>query len=106
MMTLLAVSPDKRGQFKKDFFGKVFYCKPTYYTRERRAFLDEFPTVFRYITDLKRDDPRNAPLALQQAESRFVIGTVCRRLTEESPGTPILTIHDSVMTTPPHAETV
>ena len=46
------------------------------------------------------------PLALQRAESQFVIGTVCRRLVEEFPDTPILTVHDSVMTTPPHVDVV
>src|SRR5690349_17680546 len=85
------------------FFGKVFYCKSTYYTKERRAFFAEFPTLFTHITKLKAKDPRNAPLALQRTESRFVIGTVCKRIVQESPDTPLLTIHDSVMTTPAHA---
>lgn len=89
-----------------DFFGKVFYCKPNYYTRERKAFLAEFPTVLEHITRLKKDDPRNAPLALQRAESDFVIGTVCRRILNESPETPLWTIHDSVMTTTSRAEFV
>jgi hypothetical protein len=105
MMGILAVPSEERKKFKGDFFGKVFYCKSTYYTKERRAFLDEFPTVFQHITSLKRDDPRNAPLALQRTESQFVIGTVCRRLVEEFPITPVLTIHDSILTTPYHAET-
>jgi hypothetical protein len=60
--------------------------------------LAEFPTVLEHITRLKQDDPRNAPLALQRAESEFVIGTVCKRILKESPGTPLWTIHDSIMT--------
>ena len=101
MMTALAIPINRhsRDAFKGDFFGKVFYCKPTYYTKERKAFLAEFPTVLENITRLKKDDPRNAPLALQRAESEFVIGTVCKRILKDSPSTPIWTIHDSIMTT-------
>jgi hypothetical protein len=101
MMRALGIPINKpnRDAFKEDFFRKVFYCKPTYYTRERKAFLAEFPTVLEHITRLKQDDPRNAPLALQRAESEFVIGIVCKRLLKDSPETPLWTIHDSIMTT-------
>jgi hypothetical protein len=106
MMTTLSIPINKvnRDAFKAEFFGKVFYCKPNYYTRERKAFLAEFPTVLEHITRLKNDKPRNAPLALQRAESDFVIGTVCKRILKESPETPLWTIHDSIMTTASRGE--
>jgi hypothetical protein len=108
MMTALGIPINKpnRSAFKAEFFGKVFYCKPNYYTRERKAFMAEFPTVLQHITRLKKDDPRNAPLALQRAESDFVIGTVCKRILNESPETPLWTIHDSVTTITSRAEFV
>jgi len=94
----IPISTERRDTFKKEFFGKVFYCKPNYYTKERKAFQHEFPTVLEFVNRLKKDDPRNAPLALQRAESDFVIGTVCKRILKESPETPLWTIHDSIMT--------
>jgi hypothetical protein len=108
MMTVLGIPINKlnRDAFKAEFFRKVFYCKPNYYTRERKAFLAEFPTVLEHITRLKKDDPRSAPLALQRAESDFVIGTVCKRILKESPETPLWTIHDSIMTTASRGEFV
>lgn len=93
----IPITSEKREAFKKEFFGKVFYCKPNYYTKERKAFQAEFPTVLEHINTLKKDDPRNAPLALQRAESDFVIGTVCKRILKEFPETPLWTIHDSIM---------
>ena len=102
----IPISKESRDAFKQDFFGRVFYCKPKYYTKERKAFKAEFPTVFEYITKLKKDDSRNVPLALQRAESQFVIGTVCKRILKESPDTPLWTIHDSILTTTSNSEFV
>jgi len=108
MMAALGIQINKpnRDAFKEDFFKKVFYCKPKFYTKERKAFLTEFPTVLEHITRLKQDDPRNAPLALQRVESEFVIGTVCKRILEDSPETPLWTIHDSIMTSASRGEFV
>jgi hypothetical protein len=108
IMTALAIpiTKESRDAFKRDFFGKVFYCKANYYTKERKAFQADFPTVLEHITRLKKDDPRNAPLALQREESKFVIGTVCKRILLESPNTPIWTIHDSILTTTSRSEFV
>ena len=39
-------------------------------------------------------------------ESGFVLNTVCRRLMKEMPEVPVFTIHDSVLTTPSHADDV
>lgn len=100
MMSVLSIPITKQSRegFKHDFFGKVFYCKPNYYTKERKAFREEFPTIFEHITRLKQEEPRNASLALQRAEGEFVIGTVCKRILIEAPDTPLWTIHDSIVT--------
>jgi hypothetical protein len=43
---------------------------------------------------------------MQRRESRFMIRGVCGRLLKDHPEVPLLTIHDSVLTTPRHAEMV
>ena len=95
----IPITKERRNAFKTDFFAKVFYCRSKRYTQERKVFKKVFPTVFEHLTMLKRKNPRNAPLALQRAESEFVIGTACKRILHESPDTPLWTIHDSILTT-------
>lgn len=86
-----------KQDFKKLFFRKVLFCKPRN-TAEMNVFTKQFPTVAKVLTELKTKDYRNAAQRMQRVESDFVIRRVCRRLLKEQPDTPILTIHDSIMT--------
>ena len=43
---------------------------------------------------------------MQMRESKFVLDTVCEHLRKHHPDTPIITVHDSIMTTPAHVSTV
>src|SRR5215469_190006 len=101
LMEKMRVRYKSRQVFKRRFFEQVFYCKPSEYKAQmREAFKTLFPNVHRAIEDLKAVDYKNAPLTLQRQEAQFVIHGVCRRMFEEHPEAPVLTIHDSVFTPP------
>lgn len=65
------------------------------------AFAAEFPSVLRVIRAVKRRASNYRILShrMQRAESRLIIETVCHRLMQEHPHVPLVTIHDSILTT-------
>lgn len=102
----IEVTPASRNKFKKTLFNKVFYGR-----RNRRgpvveAFKREFPAVYATIEQMKQRNYRRLAQKMQKAESRLMIDTVCRRLMKDHPDVPVITIHDSILTTPPHVEIV
>ena len=48
---------------------------------------------------MKSDDYRNAAWQAQRTESNFMFDRVVRRLMLELPEVPVVTIHDSILTT-------
>lgn len=108
-----------RKKFKPLFFQQVIYGdNRVAYARDTDIallFKAMYPSVWRFITEWKlwrggtedQDESfKRLAIRMQQRESRFVIGRVCTRLTEHHPEIPLLTIHDSILTTPDHVETV
>jgi hypothetical protein len=96
----------ERPQFKQVFFTDVFFGRNLVKTPLTELFQREFPSVAQFIRQQKQADYRTLAQNMQRAESRFVIEIVCRRLMEHHPEIPVITIHDSIMTTQRHAATV
>ena len=71
-----------------------------------RTFGRLFPEVDRRIRAAKKEDYKELPREMQRRESALVIGVVVGRLAREFPSIPIITIHDSIMTTPEHVDTI
>jgi hypothetical protein len=88
------------------FFTDVFFGRNIVQTPLTELFSREFPSVARFIRQQKQADYRTLAQNMQRAESRFVIDIVCRRLMDHHRDIPVVTIHDSIMTTPEHAATV
>ena len=65
----------------------------------RRIIREEFPLILQEIQRIKMTNYRNLARMLQREESSFVIDTVCKRLKKEFPEIPLITIHDSILTT-------
>ncbi len=82
-----------RDKAKEAFYSLVF--------GRRQCKLDQFPSVSEMIKTMKRKDYRHLSHALQRAESRFVIGTICQRIMADRPDLPIVTVHDSILSTDP-----
>lgn len=90
-----------RKKFKKMVFRDVFYGD--YFPNPLASRMwNRFPSLLRVLCDLKRKDYRRPSWLMQARESKFVIDTVCRRIMSERPDVPLVTIHDSIMTTPGH----
>jgi hypothetical protein len=106
LMQQEGVPQDKRAEFKKSFFGGVFFCKNRPVTKQARLFQAHFPSVYDVIFDLKANDYRRLAHVLQRTESSLIINRIARRCMAELPGVCVVTIHDSVLTTPDGVEPV
>jgi hypothetical protein len=103
---MAAVHEADRKAFKQRFFAEVLYGDPSrHYVRASpltAVFRKQFPTVWAFVLRQKRDGYERLAREMQRRESAFMLHRVCRRLMEHHPAVPVLTIHDSVLTTRPH----
>ena len=129
LMKLSGIEPDEKTGFKQRLFRHVFYGPKGQRRRgwrgrkpkrrpngakqrdERLApiaqlFRQEFPTVFAFIQKAKDKNYRRFARRMQRIESKLMIGGVCKRLMTDHPDIPVITIHDSILTTAEHVETV
>ena len=88
----------KRGEFKQKCFRDVFYAKKGYKTPLQDLFAGLFPSIMKFIDEVKYKDREHLACWMQRVESSFVINRVVKRFREENPETFVLTIHDSIMT--------
>lgn len=106
LMQQEGICQDKRAEFKKTFFGGVFFCKNRPVTKQARLFQSHFPSVYNVIFELKANDYRRLAHVLQRTESSLIVNRIARRCMNELPGVCVVTIHDSVLTTPDGVESV
>lgn len=101
LMKKAGIKSENRQEFKKSFFGKIFFCNTQdHYTyKEAKLFRKLFPTVYSIITHYKKEDYRKLAINLQRAEADLMINKVCKRISIERPEIFITTIHDSILTT-------
>ena len=97
---------DDRAKFKTRLFADVYFGDPGYPSLLRDRFQQMYPTVAGVLRDLKRRGHKHPARLMQSYESTLFIAVVCRRLTQEHPGIPIFTIHDSILTVPDGMELV
>jgi hypothetical protein len=90
----------------KERFFEYAYGRNHFQSTFKAVFTGVFPNVAEVIRLHKRKDYTFLPCLMQSIEANFIINTVCRRLMNEFPLTPVLTIHDCLLTTPPHADTI
>ena len=74
--------------------------------RLNEVFVALYPTVYRWMWAKKEKNYKRLACDMQRAESRLMIDQVAGRLAEDHPHIPILTIHDSYLTTPEHVDTI
>jgi hypothetical protein len=95
-----------RQAFKADFYKEVLFGTGKRQYQLTKEFRSKFPNVYGVIQKYKRDDYRSLARKMQRAESKIMIDGVCYRLATEFPDIPVITIHDSIMTTSEHVATV
>ncbi len=74
--------------------------------RQWERFCERWEPISDILDDLKRHDHRNAARKLQNYEAQLMITGVCGSLMRDHPDVPLLTVHDSILTTPEHADLV
>ncbi len=74
--------------------------------RQWQRFRERWGPIADMLDDLKRHDHRNAARKLQDYESQLMIRGVCGSLMRDHPEIPILTVHDSILTTSDYTELV
>jgi hypothetical protein len=106
LMAESGIPPDRRADFKRRFFGHLFFCKNWPETEAANSFGATFPSVYAVVRQEKKRDYADLSKNLQRAESGLMIDRVAARLMREAPHVPVLTIHDSILTHLEHAEAV
>lgn len=100
--------PISREELKKRFLADVVAKKKVnlrgdeYPSVVEDVFRQIFPTVYAFIRRVNKDGWEHANLIcdLQREESSLVIETVCADLVEKYPDMFLITIHDSILSTP------
>jgi hypothetical protein len=90
---------------KEEFFG-IIYGHNHSRSPLKDDFTEDFPNVAEVVRVHKRKDHGFLPRLMQNIEANFVINTVCRRLMNELPDAPVLTIHDCLLTTPAYVDAI
>ena len=94
---------EERSKFKIRLFSKVFFSKEEE-NEERKIFRRLFPDVSEIISYYKRVNYRYLAIELQKVEAEIMIHSVVPRLAEKKLF--LLTIHDSILTTPDNVQVV
>ncbi|UOQ74119.1 S-layer homology domain-containing protein [Hymenobacter cellulosilyticus] len=101
----LGVANCGRRQVKETVF-EVLFAKNRYTSDRKKLFETLFPSVSQIFIMLKEKDNTMLPRLLQMLESHIVLRRICGLIAKKHPNAPLLTIHDSIVTTLPYAERV
>ena len=102
MMEQFGIPREKRDRFKRRVFKYVMFGRQerSRHSNEWKLFEKAFPHIARLIGEIKRQHGHSIVAhLLQHVESSLMINRVCRRLMEKHQEVPVVTIHDSILTT-------
>jgi hypothetical protein len=114
LMSLMGWGESRRGEFKDNELFSVMYGNPLNFgwrkSRDRLLspsvlkpiLANHFPTVYAFLVHQhNKHGLGGLARAMQRAESDLMIKRVCGVMTEKFPAAPLLTVHDSILTTAP-----
>jgi hypothetical protein len=87
-------------------FIKMLYARNGFRSTLKGLFERLFPITAAYTFKTKIKDHRRLARQMQEAERKFVIDTICKRVISEIPGCFVTTIHDSVLAMPEDCERI
>ena len=96
---------EKRDKLKKAVLSVFFDHLRPKPSKLCRAFATKFPVLYEKLNELKKGDYRKAALRLQSDEASIIIRGVVRSLAKIGK-IPVLTVHDSILTTSEHCDEV
>lgn len=103
---LASIADIPSTSWAKENFFEVLFSKNNFQSKLKSAFTEEFPHVAEVIRVHKKKNYQHLAHLLQNIEANFMINNVCRTIMIEMPEAPILTIHDSVLTTREYVDQV
>ncbi|MBC8988405.1 hypothetical protein H9X96_21860 [Pedobacter sp. N36a] len=87
---------DERGAFKKQIFREIWFSKNSKrMTKIKKAFKNQFPTVFKIIWELKNEKHNEFAIKLQQFEASILIDKVWKKMYKL--GKIVFTLHDAII---------
>lgn len=89
-----------RDEVKEQLMRKALFSKNKYTNPVKRLFVQVFPAIAGFLAMVKEKDHTKAAQLLQKTEAQFMIQGVCETVRKERPSTPVVTIHDSIVTIP------
>jgi hypothetical protein len=100
---LATMDEETRAWFKVELFREVYYGevpKSFSWCPLAKLFAKQFPSVWELIKQEKAERHEQLAINMQRSEAHLVIDVVCRWLLQEYNGAvPVITIHDSIVTT-------
>lgn len=94
----IKLTDKNRVAFKKKIFGGVLFDRNRKnLSKYEKVFEKEFPIIFYCMRDMKSDNYKDIPIALQKLESQYIFHCV-DILSKENKDIELLTIHDSIVT--------
>lgn len=95
----IKLNDSNRMEFKKRIFGGVLFDKNRKtLSKYEKVFKKEFPIIFYCMRDMKSENYKDIPIALQNLESKYIFHCV-DKISKENKNIQLLTIHDSIVTT-------
>jgi hypothetical protein len=103
----LEAGPKTREDAKQLVMWLLFeYKEYKYGNNDFKLFAAKYPIeagIMRGVGNIKE---KLLPITLQRMESRIMLRRVTKTISEVLPTAPLLTVHDSILTTPPYADQV
>lgn len=100
-----AIGNGEREDYKEIIF-QIMYSKNGYKNNLKTSFKELYPYPYNTIYKLKKNNYKDLAQKLQKLESMLVLRTVCKEINKLNKHIPMFTIHDSILTTKEHEETV
>ena len=95
----------EREQYK-EVIMTVLFTKNGYNPKSKLLFASRYPFVDSVFRESKRKDYKALSKQLQRLESKLILRTVCKEINSLDSTIPMFTIHDSILTSSKHIETV
>lgn len=96
-----------RNKTKQEVLHLMYFNPNAEYSKAAlpfQAFSYLFPKEAAIMSLLKNRDYRDLPVLLQKVEAKVLLHTVCKNVYDINPDIPLITVHDSVITTSRYAD--
>jgi|GEM_PF-4332657 len=90
----------------KPIIFEVLFSRNETTSNEKKWFSKKFPTICAVLMKIKEVDYKKLAILLQNFESDVILNKVIKHISKNHPNIFMLTIHDSIMTLPEHANIV